>query len=68
VNAKGKFLVAGVAAGTLFGIGLAIGMDLDVKISERPDLNHAWQVWAGMSLGAVRVEEVRVVQVDITET
>ena len=50
------------------GIGLAIGMDLDVKISERPDLNHAWQVWAGMSLGAVRVEEVRVVQVDITES
>ena len=26
MNAKGKFLVAGVAAGTLFGIGLAIGM------------------------------------------
>jgi len=50
------------------GIGLAIGMDLDVKISERADLNNAWQVWAGISLGAVRVEEARVVQVDITET
>lgn len=50
------------------GIGLAIGLDIEVSMDRRPDLNNAWQVLALVSAGAVRIEEARVVQVDITES
>lgn len=50
------------------GIGLAIGLDIEISMDRRPDLNNAWQVLALVSAGAVRIEESRVVQVDITES
>lgn len=50
------------------GIGLAIGMDMQIFMDDRPDLNNARQVNAIVGAGAVRIEEARVVQVDITES
>lgn len=50
------------------GIGLAIAADIDVKIDQRSDLNYAWQVYASVSAGAVRVEEARVVSVGVRES
>ncbi len=49
------------------GLGLAIGLEIEIDIARRKDLNNAWQVHALVSAGATRVEEARVVQVDITE-
>ena len=49
-------------------MGLVIPMELDVTISQRNDLNDAWQANAMFSAGAVRIMEEGVVQVDITET
>lgn len=50
------------------GIGLGLPLDLEVSIDRRADLNNSWQVLALASAGAVRIEEKRVVQVDITES
>ena len=46
------------------GLGLAIGQEPKVKISERPDKSHATQVYACMTMGAVRIEEEKVVVVE----
>lgn len=50
------------------GVGLAIALDIEISMDRRPDLNNNWQVLALVSAGAVRIEESRVVQVDITES
>jgi hypothetical protein len=42
------------------GILLGLGKDISTKISERPDKNYATQVFASMTIGATRMEEVRV--------
>jgi len=42
------------------GLKLAIGKDMSTRITERPDKNYAMQVFACMSIGATRMEEVRV--------
>ena len=39
------------------GMKLAIGAEPSIKISERPDKNHATQVFASMSIGATRMQE-----------
>ena len=46
------------------GIGLAMGQDIQVKISDRPDKSHATQVYASMTAGAVRIDEGKVVAVE----
>lgn len=38
-------------------IGLAMGRDITVRMTERPDKNYATQVHAAMTAGAVRVQE-----------
>jgi hypothetical protein len=50
------------------GIGLSIGTDIVTRISERPDKSYAIQVYHCMDIGAVRVEEERVVQIDYDES
>src|SRR6266540_2555912 len=45
------------------GIGLAIGKEIKVEMDRRPDKLNAMQVLAQVSAGAVRVEEVRVVEI-----
>tara|TARA_R110000787_G_scaffold89802_4_gene189964 strand:- start:3870 stop:4751 length:882 start_codon:yes stop_codon:yes gene_type:complete len=39
------------------GMKLAIGAEPTIKISERPDKNHATQVFASMAVGATRMQE-----------
>lgn len=46
------------------GIVLALGQDAEGKIDERPDKNYSTQVYYSMCLGATRMEEVKVVQID----
>jgi hypothetical protein len=42
------------------GMLLALGKDISTRISERPDKNYATQVFSSMTIGATRMEEVRV--------
>ena len=44
------------------GLLLGIGADIQTRISERADKNYLTQVWCGMSIGATRMEEAKVVQ------
>jgi hypothetical protein len=50
------------------GMALAVGQDIQGRVDQRPDKNYAWQIWANMSIGAGRLDEYRVVQVQCTES
>ncbi len=45
------------------GLLLATGMDITTRITERADKSYAVQVYACMSIGATRMEEVKVVEI-----
>ena len=45
------------------GVLLSLGSDINGRISERSDKSYAMQVYASLSLGAVRMEEKKVVQI-----
>lgn len=47
------------------GIGFAVGADIKTRLTERADKSYAMQPYAAMSLGAVRIEEEKVVAVEI---
>ena len=44
-----------------YGICLAMGSQPLVKTDERADLSYSWQVYYELNVGAVRLEEERVV-------
>lgn len=46
---------------------LGVGTDIITRVSERADKNHATQVYAGMFLGATRMDEKGVVEVQAYE-
>ncbi len=48
---------------TQSAIGLALGRDIQTKISERDDKNYATQVFLSMTIGATRVEDEKVVEI-----
>lgn len=50
------------------GLLLAVAKDLYVRIDERPDKSYAMQVYACMSIGATRMEEEKVVQLNCDES
>lgn len=50
------------------GLCLAVGKDATAKISERPDKNHATQVFYSMCIGATRMEEKKVVEIACSES
>ncbi len=50
------------------GIGLGMGKEPTVKVSERADKEHATQVYACMTAGASRIEEEKVVIVEAYRT
>jgi hypothetical protein len=50
------------------GLLLALGRDINVKISERNDKNHATQVFASMGIGSTRMEEKKVVEILCVES
>lgn len=49
------------------GVGLALPQDISVRIDERPDKNYSMQVFMKHSVGAVRLEDVQVVEVKCAE-
>ena len=38
-----------------------------VRTDERSDLSYSWQVYYELNIGAVRLEEERVVKLDVNE-
>jgi hypothetical protein len=50
------------------GILLAVGANPTARISERADKKYSTQVYMDMDIGATRMEEVKVVQIDCDET
>lgn len=50
------------------GLILGVADDIRVKVSERADKNYSQQVYVEMDLGAVRMEEVKVIKVRCKET
>ena len=50
------------------GIGMSMGMDVKTQITERPDKNYSTQVYAQMCLGAVRIEDEKVVEIACTDS
>jgi len=49
-----------------YAICLAMGSEPLVRTDERADLSYSWQVYYELNIGAVRLEEARVVQMDCT--
>lgn len=49
------------------GMGLATAMDIVVRIEERADKSFATYVYAMMTIGATRIEEAKVVQVNCAQ-
>ena len=49
-----------------YALALALGSEPIVRTDERTDLSYSWQVYYELNIGAVRLEESRVVQIDIT--
>ena len=50
------------------GMLLATAKEITTRIEERPDKSYATQVYLCMSVGATRMEEEKVVQIDTDET
>jgi len=48
-------------------IGLAVGSDVNTRISERADKNYATQVFLSMTIGATRVEDEKMVEIACQE-
>ena len=48
---------------TQSALGLALGRDINTRISERDDKNYATQVFLSMTIGATRVEDEKVVEI-----
>jgi hypothetical protein len=49
------------------GLLLAKGADITARVDERPDKSYSWQPYAMMSIGATRMQEGKVVQIDCIE-
>lgn len=49
-----------------YALCLAMGSQPIVRTDERADLSYSWQVYYELNIGAVRLEEARVVQMDVT--
>ena len=50
------------------GLQLAVQKEAEGRLDERKDKNYAWQVYMRIALGAVRLEEERVVQIACVES
>jgi hypothetical protein len=49
-------------------MGLAMGQDITVRISERDDKSYATQVYASMTMGATRIEDEGVVSIQCVQS
>lgn len=50
-----------------YGVCLAMAAEPMVRTDERKDLSYSWQIYYELNLGSTRLEESRVVRVDINE-
>lgn len=50
-----------------YGICMSLGAEPIVRTDERKDLSYSWQVYYELNIGAVRLEEARVVQLDVND-
>lgn len=48
-------------------MAIGVGQDMDVRIDPRPDKRYATQVYASVSVGATRIEEAKLVEVQCLE-
>lgn len=48
-------------------IGLAIGQDINVRMSERADKSYSTQVFASATIGATRIEEEKIVKIECVQ-
>ena len=55
------------AAWQKYGICVAMAAEPIVRTDERRDLSYSWQVYYELNVGSVRLEEERVVKVDVIE-
>lgn len=51
-----------------YGFCLAMGAEPMVRTDERTDLSYSWQVYYELNIGGVRLEEARVVKVDVNNS
>jgi len=51
-----------------YGLCAALGAEPLVRTDERKDLSYSWQVYYELNIGAVRLEEARVVLVDVNDS
>ena len=49
------------------GLLLGLGQDITAKIDPLPNKNYAVQVYASMDIGATRMQEEKIVQIDVVE-
>ena len=49
---------------TRSALGLALGQDINVRISERDDKSYSTQVFASATFGATRIEEEKIVSIE----
>jgi len=49
---------------TRSALGLALGQDINVRISERADKSYSTQVFASATFGATRIEEEKIVSIE----
>ncbi len=49
-------------------IGLAINKDITAQIAQRADKRFSWYAYASMMMGAVRIEEAKIVQIECYQT
>ena len=50
-----------------FGIVMNSPMDITVKVDQLPTKSYSWQYYAAASFGITRLEEIKVVQIDVQE-
>jgi hypothetical protein len=50
------------------GIGLMVGEDVKTKISERADKSYSVQVFVSMDIGATRIEDEKVIEIEARTT
>jgi hypothetical protein len=51
-----------------YGVCVAMGAEPLVRTDERTDLSYSWQIYYELNIGAVRLEEARVVKVDVNSS
>lgn len=49
-------------------IGLMVDRDITSRIAEDPSISFAWRIYSYMTIGAVRVEDEHIVQVQLADT